>query len=140
MREKGDLKFGNHLAERDDLNLTTTTTKSEQTWHFLTFLLSLGRPVRPTELASRCTLFCASPTSSSPQRFCTFTFTGFHEFAEFKAEDVGTSARRQPHLASPLANNPISHHRSLITSSSHHHLSTTPALHRHHLCRAYKNP
>ncbi|GMY14291.1 Cell division cycle 7-related protein kinase [Fagus crenata] len=107
MREKGDLEFGNHFAKRDDLNLTTTTIESEQTWHFLALLLSLGRSVRPAELASRCTLFCASPTSSSPQRFHTFTFTGFHKFTEFMAEDVGTSALRQPHLAPPLASNLI---------------------------------
>jgi hypothetical protein len=52
MREKGDLEFGNRLADSaSELNLITTTTESEQTWHFLALLLSLGCPIRPAELA-----------------------------------------------------------------------------------------
>ncbi|KAK1286372.1 Cyclin-dependent kinase A-1 [Acorus calamus] len=36
-------------------------TDREKSWHLLAVLLSLGRPARPAELASRCALFHATP-------------------------------------------------------------------------------
>ena len=47
---------------------TTTATESEKAWHFLAILLSLGRPARPAELASRCALFRA--TSDLVESLC----------------------------------------------------------------------
>lgn len=43
--------------------LSTVTENDDlfKAWHLLSVLLTFGHPVRPTELASRCTLFRSSP-------------------------------------------------------------------------------
>ncbi|KAH0974124.1 hypothetical protein GBA52_016023 [Prunus armeniaca] len=41
--------------------VATAISDSEKAWHLLALLLSLGRPTHLSELASRCTLFPASP-------------------------------------------------------------------------------
>uniref|UniRef100_A0A2N9EJU2 Uncharacterized protein n=1 Tax=Fagus sylvatica TaxID=28930 RepID=A0A2N9EJU2_FAGSY len=132
MREKGDLELGNRLADSvSELNLTTTTTELEQMWHFLALLLSLGRPVRPAKLASRCTLFCASPTSSSPsarsrrRQRPRASPSGLVPLPSPDSTNSRNSRRRKlgpaladnPMLAPPLADNLFSHHRSPTTPS-----------------------
>lgn len=37
------------------------SSESEMAWHLAALLLSVGQPARPADLASRCTLFTASP-------------------------------------------------------------------------------
>ncbi|KAK9927689.1 hypothetical protein M0R45_024861 [Rubus argutus] len=52
----------------DSALTTLTTPDSEKAWHLLALLLSIGRPARPSELASRCTSFPAS--THLVQRLC----------------------------------------------------------------------
>lgn len=52
----------------DSALTTLTIPDSEKAWHLLALLLSLGRPARPSELASRCTSFPAS--THLVQRLC----------------------------------------------------------------------
>ncbi|KAK9275370.1 hypothetical protein L1049_022634 [Liquidambar formosana] len=49
-----------HLTN-SELTITLPSTHSNKAWHFLALLLSIGRPARLAELASKCTLFPSSP-------------------------------------------------------------------------------
>ncbi|KAK2648145.1 hypothetical protein Ddye_015634 [Dipteronia dyeriana] len=42
-------------------NELITESSTEKAWHVVPLLLQLGRPARPAEVASRCTLFLATP-------------------------------------------------------------------------------
>ncbi|XP_021657509.2 uncharacterized protein LOC110647822 isoform X2 [Hevea brasiliensis] len=49
------------LVPFDSLPVTSMDSESQKAWHLLSLLLSLGHPTSPLELASRCTLFRATP-------------------------------------------------------------------------------
>lgn len=77
---------------------TTTTTDLQKAWHISAVLLSLRRPVRPIELALKCTLFhttpelieflCSIPNSPlylTPSYFVTLSSIGYLAIANFLA-------------------------------------------------------
>lgn len=80
------------------LSTFTTTTDLQKAWHISAVLLSLRRPVRPIELALKCTLFhttpelieflCSirnSPLSLTPSYFVTLSSIGYLAIANFLA-------------------------------------------------------
>lgn len=49
------------LVPFGSLSVTSTDSQSQKAWYLLSLLLSLGHPTLPLDLASRCTLFRATP-------------------------------------------------------------------------------
>ncbi|KAL3499720.1 hypothetical protein ACH5RR_038813 [Cinchona calisaya] len=77
---------------------TATATESQKAWHIFALLLSLRRPARPNELATKCTLFYTtpklieflcfipdSPLCLTPNFLVTFSSTGFLAIAQYFA-------------------------------------------------------
>ncbi|KAK1305922.1 hypothetical protein QJS10_CPA10g00996 [Acorus calamus] len=67
-------------------------TDREKSWHLLAVLLSLGRPARPAELASRCALFHATP--DLVERLC-----GIPDSPIFLTDDLFVTASEAGTLA-----------------------------------------
>lgn len=47
--------------EIENLNSSVSTRQREEAWHVIAILLSIARPACPEEIASKCTIFSASP-------------------------------------------------------------------------------
>lgn len=98
METKTELPNSSFTNQLSTFITTTTTTDLQKAWHISAVLLSLRRPVRPIELALKCTLFhttpelieflCSIPNSPlylTPSYFVTLSSIGYLAIANFLA-------------------------------------------------------
>ncbi|TXG51220.1 hypothetical protein EZV62_023744 [Acer yangbiense] len=85
-------------------NELITDSSTEKAWHVVALLLSLGRPACPAEVASRCTLFLAtpdlivslclapnSPISLTNDLYVTLSLNALLRFAEFVSRNFAVT-------------------------------------------------